>query len=180
MLMPISRSDAEAGLGGVSPQPSMSSRALALDWLGDSERAAETLGSASPLGTVLVSLSAPRLGAKADLERGWGVALGSALLGYAARLADDRGARPPYLPAIDTKLDFTASGDVDYSALAHDSARVGALADRVTELVLDIDAVAALTGGTRDSWESFAVVATSRLRQRFIRRGVTGFGRPSQ
>ena len=176
--MPISRPDAEAGLAGISHQPSIPFQALALDWLGDAERAVETLGSASPLGTVLVSLSASRLGAEADLERGWGVALGSALLGYAARLADDRGARPPHLPAIDSNLVFTASGDVDYAALAHDSSRVGALSDRITELVRDIDAIAALTGRTRDSWESFAVVATSRLRHRFIRRGVRREGLP--
>jgi hypothetical protein len=178
VLMPISRSDAEAGSAGVSPQPSISSQALALEWLGDAERAIETLGSASPLGTVLVSLSAPKLGAEADLERGWGVTLGSVLLGYAARLADDRGAKPPHLPAIDSKLLFTASGDVDYAAFARDSARVGALSDCITELVGDVDAVAALTGGTRDSWESFAVVATSHLRHRFIRRGVRREGLP--
>lgn len=170
--MPLPRSEAETGFrhaGGLTP---------AVDWLDDAERAAMTLGSASPLGTVLVSLSAPQLGAAIDKDMGWGVTLGTVLLGYAARLTDELGAKPPSAPAIEAELPYTVAGDIDYDALARDAGRVHSLSDQVAELVGDLDAVGALTGRTHAAWKGFAVEAASRLRHRFIRRGLPGHTLP--
>ncbi len=147
---------------------------VGINWLLEAERTYESLQSASPLGTVLLSVTVPRLlPDMAEAEQGWGVIMGAALLGYASRATDPDGAVPSWLTAtIESAVPFTDGGDVDYAALSQETQRLGALAEHVVASASDPDCVVALTGGKGEAWEWLSVAASVELRGRLLRRGL--------
>ena len=143
-------------------------------WLRDAERHFATLGSPSPLGTVLITMAAPALrGTTTGAEVGWGVVLGTCLFGYAARMAapTDRSLAAG-MEAIESALPFTATGEIDYATLSLDLGRVDRLAEIAVALARDLDEADDPVSSSWTAWGRFSVGAARRLRTSFIRRGI--------
>lgn len=150
-----------------------------MDLLEAAEGVFVDLGAPSQLGTAMFDVFARSVGFDEE-GPAWGVAAGVSLMGYACRMAEPARAVPENIAsAISGQLVFTASGTVDYEALANDPERLERLIEFIATLADNPTAIATLADASSGAWHAFATTATYQLHKNLVRNGLPRRALPS-
>ncbi len=146
-------------------------RAAGFDLLEATEEVFVGIRAPSRLGTAVVSLVLLGLNVDEDDDE-FAVYLGTALFGYASRMAQTEPPQPPgQVTSVDHYLLRSGDGQIDYERMSESADHLGGLLDYVTAPT--VDRFTELLGASDEVWQAFAEVATMQLHRNLARNGVS-------